>query len=167
MGLNHGPRDHFGQTAHRSDRQDGSPVGQLNQVDHRSRWPNKSPKSYLDQTNHRSTRSDRSPHARSSQMEQQSHRNPNSKFSSQRGLIRETVDSQANGQDCEMVTGANPTHRTVPEFLARRSRNPKNPCKTHSESQDSTQSVPGNSVKQPMTPSTDLRTYLSVLTIVP
>ena len=121
------------------------------QVDSRSTGPDKGSKYYSGMSAHRFTRLDNCSEEHYGPKEQQDNSKLNSKFNSHRGLNREiSIDSQASDQDCDMMTGANHTPHTVPEFLTGRpmqsQETRQHPEDTHSESQNSLQQVPGISL---------------------
>ena len=98
-----------------------------------------------------STRPDNSSGGQLGPHDQQNNMKTDKKFSNHRGLNREiSTDSQISEQDCDMVTGANYTPHTVPEFLTGRpmqSQEPlQNPEDTHGEPLDPTQQVPGDAL---------------------
>ena len=113
--------------------------------------PVTSSKNYLGISAHRTDRLDNNSGGRFSPQAQHDYTKLKSKTSSQGSLIRENSwDSKVTVQDCDMVTGANTTLHTVPEFLTGRPMESQellqNPETTHSESQDPTQPVPGTSI---------------------
>ena len=135
---------------HRSSRLDRSPADRFSNVDRRSGRLDTSRGGHFNQMDHRPRRLDKSHCECFSQLDQQDCSKLNSKFNSHTDLNREiSVDSQAIEQDCDMVTGANPTPRMVPEFLTGRpmqSQEPmQNPESTHSEYLASIQPLPGTS----------------------
>ena len=157
-------RDHrvcSGQTDHQSNRPSSNSGEQYGQADYRSPGPDKGSKCYSGVSALRSTRPDNSSGGQLGPHDQQNSMKIDKKFSSHRGLNREiSTDSQTSDQDCDMVTGANHTPHTVPEFLTGRpmqSQEPlQNPEDTHGEPLDPTQQVPGDALP---IPSIDLLTY--------
>ena len=95
--------------------------------------------------------------------DQQNSMKTDKKFSSHTGLNREiSTDSQTSDQNCDMVTGANHTPHTVPEFLTGRPMQSQEPLQnsedTHDEPLDPNQQVPRYRAPPPI-PSIDLLTY--------
>ena len=162
--LNKGPGDYSGHMDYQSGRQDEGQGELFGQVDNRSSRPVSSSKNYLGILAHGTVRLENKSGERFSLEEQHEYTKLNPKFSSQGGLNREnSLDSQVSDQDCDMVTGANPTLHTVPEFLTGRPMQSQEPLQnsetTHSEPQDPTQPVLGTSLLNTTTdPPIDSRT---------
>ena len=148
-GLDRGLRVYSGQRDHQSRRLDENPGDQNGQVDCRSTRPDKGSKCYSGLLTHRSIRPDNSSGEHFGPQDQQNNIKSSPKFSSHRGLNWAiSTDSQTSDQECDMVTGANHTPHTIPEFLTgqpmQSQEHLQHPEETHSESsQDPIQQVPG------------------------